>query len=83
MPKVTITADDKPLTIPSTPIRFTNQNGYADQIRYQVYGPLDASTKLKARADVPGVKFEINPIVEGRTTIKATYKGKTKLFLIN
>ena len=83
VPKVTITADDKPLTIPSTPIRFTNQNGYADQIRYQVYGPLDASTKLKATADVPGVKFEINPIVEGRTTIKATYKGKTKLFLIN
>ena len=83
VPRVTITANDKPLTIPSTPIRFTNQNGYSDQIRYQVYGPLDASTKLKATADVPGVKFEINPIVEGRTTIKATYKGKTKLFLIN
>ena len=83
VPKVTITCDGKPLTIPQTPIRFTNQNGYADQIRYQVYGPLDAGSKLKATADVPGVKFEINPIVEGRSTIKATYKGKTKLFLIN
>ena len=83
VPKVTITCDGKPLTIPQTPVRFTNQNGYADQIRYQVYGPLDAGSKLKATADVPGVKFEINPIVEGRSTIKATYKGQTKIFLIN
>jgi hypothetical protein len=83
VPKVTITCDGKPLTIPSTPIRFTNQNGYADQIRYQIYGPLEASSKLKATSDVPGVKFEINPIVEGRSTIKATYKGQTKIFLIN
>ena len=83
VPKVTITCDGKPLTIPQTPIRFTNQNGYADQIRYQVYGPLEASSKLKATSDVPGVKFEISPIVEGRATIKATFKGKTKIFLIN
>ena len=84
VPKVTITADGKPLTIPQTPIRFTNQNGYSDQIRYQVYGPLKANTKLEATSDAPdGVKFDISPIVEGRATIKATFKGKTKIFLIN
>ena len=84
VPKVTITADGKPLTIPSTPIRFNNQNGYPDQIRYQLYGPLKADTKLEATSDAPnGVKFEISPIVEGRATIKATFKGKTKIFLIN
>ena len=84
VPKVTITADGKPLTIPQTPIRFTNQNGYPDQIRYQLYAPLDASSKLKATSDAPnGVKFDISPIVEGRATIKATFKGKTKIFLIN
>ncbi|MBO7045533.1 MAG: hypothetical protein J6W38_04170, partial [Prevotella sp.] len=83
VPQVTITCYGKPLTIPQTPVRFTNQNGYPDQIRYQLYGPLDAGSKLKATSDVPGVKFEINPIVEGRSTIKATYKGKTKIFLIN
>ena len=33
--------------------------------------------------DENGVKFDISPIVEGRATIKATYKGKTKIFLIN
>ncbi len=84
VPKVTITVDGKPLTIPSTPIRFTNQNGYPDQIRYQLYAPLDAGSKLKATSDAPnGVKFDISPIVEGRATIKATFKGKTKIFLIN
>ena len=84
VPKVTITCDGKPLTIPSTPVRFTNQNGYPDQIRYQLYAPLDAGSKLKATSDAPnGVKFDISPIVEGRATIKATFKGKTKIFLIN
>ena len=83
VPQVTITCNGKPLTIPSTPVRFTNQNGYPDQIRYQLYGPIEAGVKLKATSDVPGVKFDISPIVEGRATIKATYQGKTKIFLIN
>ena len=83
VPQLTITADGQKLNIPTTPIRFNNQNGYADQIRYQVYGPLKANTKLEAKADVPGVKCEISPIVEGRATVKATYNGQTKIFLIN
>ena len=83
VPQVTITANGKKLNIPSTPVRFTNQNGYPDQIRYQLYGPVEAGVKLKATSDVPGVKFDISPIVEGRATIKATYKGQTKIFLIN
>ena len=83
VPQVTITADGQKLVIPTTPIRFTNLNGYADQTRYQVYGLVKAGTKLKATSDVPGVKFEISPVVEGRATIKATYNGLTKIFLIN
>ena len=83
VPQLTITADGQKLNIPDTPIRFTNQNGYADQIRYQVYGPLKAGTKLEAKANVPGVKCEVSSIVEGRATVKATYNGQTKIFLIN
>ena len=83
VPQVTITANGKKLNIPQTPVRFNNQNGYPDQIRYQLYGPVEAGVKLKATSDVPGVKFDISPIVEGRATIKATYQGKTKIFLIN
>ena len=83
VPQVTITADGKALSIPSTPVRFNAQNGYAEQNRYQVYGPLKNNSKLTATSDVPGVKFDISPIVEGRATIKATYNGQTKIFLIN
>ena len=83
VPQVTITADGTKLVIPSTPIRFTNLNGYTDQTRYQVYGKLCDSSKLTATASDPNVKFEISPIVEGRATIKATYNGLTKIFLIN
>jgi hypothetical protein len=32
---------------------------------------------------VNGVKVEVSPIVEGRATVKATYQGNTKIFLIN
>ena len=39
--------------------------------------------KILEEAVANGVKFEISPIVEGRATIKATYKGLTKIFLIN
>ena len=83
VPQVTIMADGQKLVIPTTPIRFTNLNGYTDQTRYQVYGLVKNGTKLEATSDVPGVQFEISPIVEGRATIKATYNGLTKIFLIN
>jgi hypothetical protein len=84
VPKVTITADGKQLNIPDTPVRSTNQNGYTDLTRYQLYAPLKANTKIKATSDVPsGVKFQISPVIEGRATVKATYKGKEKIYLIN
>ena len=84
VPTVTITADGQKLTIPQTPIRFSNQNGYSDQIRYQVYGPLKADTKLEATSDVPAaMKIDISPIVEGRATVTCTYKGLKKIYLIN
>ena len=83
VPTVEIMADGQPLIMPTTPIRFTNLNGYTDQTRYQVYGKLSDSSKLTATSDNPEVTFEISPIVEGRATIKATYNGLTKIFLIN
>ena len=83
VPVVTITADGHKLNLPNTPIRFTNANGYADAIRYQTYGPLKKGTVLKATADQPGVQFEISPIIEGRATVKCTYNGLEKIYLIN
>ena len=83
VPQVTIMADGQKLVIPTTPIRFTNLNGYTDQTRYQVYGKLTDSSKIRATSSNPKVKFEISPIVDGRATVKATYNGLTKIFLIN
>ena len=80
---MTITADGQKFNIPTTPVRFNAQNGYSEQNRYQVYGKLGNGSKLTATSNVPGVKFEISPVIEGRATIKATYKGNTKIFLIN
>ena len=83
VPQVTITADGQQLNIPSTPVWFNNLNGYAEANRYQVYGKLGVNSVLKATSTDPSVKFEISPVVEGRATIKATYQGQTKIFLIN
>ena len=83
VPQVTITADGQKLAIPDTPIRATNQNGLMDATTYQVYGPLNAGTKLKATANSRDVRCSVSPIVDGRATVTATYKGKTKTFRIN
>ena len=84
VPQVTITADGKKLNIPAQPIMSTNQNGYTECNHYQLYAPLSAGSKLNAESNVGNkVKFDISPVVEGRATVKATYNGMTKIFLIN
>jgi hypothetical protein len=85
VPEVTITVDGKRLNIPHLPVRTTNANGYTDLTHYQVYGPLKADSKLEATCEKApnAVHFEISSIVNGRATVKATYKGKEKIFLIN
>jgi len=85
VPEVTITVDGKKLNIPASPIMSTNQNGYTKCDHYQLYAPLKAGAKVQATCEkAPNlVKFEVSPVVEGRATIKATYSGQTKYFLIN
>ncbi len=83
VPTVTITADGKNLTVPTTPIRCSNANGLTDAIRYQMYAPLKAGSVIKVTASDPAVRTEVSPIVEGRVTVKCTYKGKEKIYLIN
>ena len=84
VPQVTITADGQKLNIPAQPIMSTNQNGYTECNRYQLYAPLKAGSKLEAKSDSRNsIKFDISPVVEGRATVKATYNGMTKIFLIN
>lgn len=83
VPTVTIIADGKTLNIPATPIRTSNANGLTDAIRYQVYAPLTAGSKITVKASDPSVKAEVSPVIEGRATVKCTYNGKEKIYLIN
>ena len=83
VPQVTIEAAGKRLQLPEKPLFTSNANGYTEVSNYQVYAPLKANSKLSATSANPEVKFEISPVTAGRATVKATYKGKTKTFLIN
>ena len=85
VPEVTITVDGKKLNIPVQPIMSTNANGYTECNHYQLYAPIKAGSKVQATCEQApnAVKFEISSVVAGRATIKAIYKGKEKVFLIN
>ena len=88
VPQVTITADGQRLNIPAEPIRSTNANGLTDARTYQVYAPLKSNSKIEATATLKNgqkadVTFTVSAITEGRATVKATYNGQQKVFLIN
>ena len=83
VPQVTIKVDGQPLKMSTTPIYSTNENGYTDVNRYQIHGRLLSDSKIEASANHPGVTFTIGKICDGRATVKAEYKGRTKIFLIN
>ncbi len=83
VPQVTITVDGQKLNIPERPIMSTNQNGYTECNHYQLYAPMKAGAKIEAQSNVPGVTFNISTAAENRATVKATYNGMTKIFLIN
>ena len=63
----------------------TNQNGYTKCNHYQLYAPLKSGSKVQATCEKApkAVTFEVSPVVAGRATVKATYRGQEKIFLIN
>ena len=83
VPTVTITVDGNPINLPATPLYATNSNGYMEASNYQAYAPLKANSVIKATADNPAVTFQVGKIVDGRATVKCTYQGKTKTYLLN
>ena len=83
VPQVTIYVDGQKLNIPERPIMSTNANGYTECNHYQLYAPRKEGAKIEAKSNVPDVKFEIINGKDCRATVKATYKGQTKYFLIN
>lgn len=83
VPQLTITADGTRLVIPQQPLLSTDANGYTQTDHYQLYARLTDSSVIKATASDPAVKIEVGKIADGRATVKATWNGVTKTFLIN
>ena len=83
VPQMTIAIDGTNLTIPREPLLSTNLNGYTMNNHYQLYGRLTDSSVIKASCSNPDVKVEVGKIADGRATVKATWNGVTKVFLIN
>ncbi len=83
VPQVTITVDGRQLVVPAQPLRSTNQNGLTDAAHYQLYAPLTDASVIKATATSPEVTLQVGTIADGRATVRATYHGQTKTFLIN
>ena len=83
VPQVKIFADGKQLAVPSTPVRFTNANGIMDQLHYQVYAPLEDGSVLQVSASDPDVLISTGPVVNGRATVKCSWKGLEKIYWIN
>ena len=83
VPTGTITVDGQWLNLPSTPIRGTNANGYTDVTHYQTYAPMKEGSVIKATASDPAVSITVGKIVDGRASVKCTYNGQDKVYLIN
>jgi hypothetical protein len=83
VPQVTIEADGQRLQLPEKALFSSNANGYIDVTHYQVYAPLKPESKITASASDPSVKIQVSPVSDNRATVRFTYKGKTKTYLIN
>ncbi|MBR1667130.1 MAG: hypothetical protein IJ693_02500 [Bacteroidaceae bacterium] len=83
VPQVQIQVDGKSINLPTTPLYSTNNNGYMEATNYQAYAPLTDKSVITVIPNNPEITYQVSSIVEGRATVKCTYKGKTKTFLIN
>ena len=83
VPTVSILVDGKALAMPTGPIFSTGDNGLMDLTHYQVYAPLTDRSVIKATANGGNVDIQIGKITDGRATVRCTYNGKEKVYLIN
>ena len=83
VPTVSILVDGKAVAMPTKPIFSTNANGLMDLTNYQVYAPLKPNSTIMVVTNGGSVKREIGKIVDGRATVRCTFNGKEKVYLIN
>jgi len=83
VPEVSITVDGKQVAMPKQPVFSTNDNGLMDLTHYQTYAPLTDKSVIKATANGGNVDIKIGKITDGRATVRCTYNGKEKVYMIN
>ncbi|MDO4497120.1 MAG: hypothetical protein Q4B58_04755 [Bacteroidales bacterium] len=83
VPEVTITVDGTNLVMPKEALLSSDRNGYTQNDHYQLYARMNDNSAIKVSANSPEVKFEVSKVNAGRATVKATYNGVTKIYLIN
>lgn len=87
-PTVEITVNGKKLTLPSIPVRSTDENGLVGYHTYEVISPIDAKDKkipvVRASADNPEVKIMIKQAssLTDHAQVNCIYKGQTKSYLV-
>jgi len=84
-PAITITAGGKALSVPTTPVRTTQGNGYTDYSVYEVKAAAGSKPlKVKATATDKSVKITVKQ-ADSKTrtaTVKADYNGIVKTYLV-
>lgn len=83
VPEVSITVDGKQVAMPKLPVFSTNDNGLMDLTHYQTYAPLTDKSVIKATANNAAVDIKVGRITDGRATVRCTYNGKEKVYMIN
>lgn len=85
-PVVKIAVDGKDVEMPTSPVRFNNQNGFVYPDHYQVNMEVAREATVTARAEgknADKVQIEVIRSVEKKAYVKATYEGKMKLYTIS
>lgn len=84
VPQVTIAVDGQAQAIPAQALLATNENGYTQTDHYDISAPmLTAESRIEATADSEEVAIVVSEISEGRATVRATYRGVTKTYLLH
>lgn len=83
VPTVSVTVDGKSVTLPRMPVFATNENGITKLNSYQLHATLKPGSIVEAKASSPDVKVEVSPVVDGRSSVRCTYQGQQKIYLIN
>lgn len=87
-PTVEITVNGKKLSLPSIPVRSTDENGLVGYNTYEVVSPIDAKDKkipvVRASADNAEVKIMVKQAssLTDHAQVNCIYKGQTKSYLV-